>query len=80
LRHQKPTTNKKQINFGVCGNIGGGDEVKDEGEAGSYGGPVPGASKKEKRLFLDQFMSTTGYGCSYARFVLRQEGRRESDL
>ncbi|HYN25286.1 MAG TPA: hypothetical protein VES69_09610 [Pyrinomonadaceae bacterium] len=35
-----------------------------------------GASKKEKRVLLDQFVSTTGYSRWYARFVLRHEGRR----
>lgn len=39
-------------------------------------GRYRGASKKEKRVLLDQFVSTTGYSRWYARFVLRQEGRR----
>lgn len=40
------------------------------------GGRYRGASKKEKRLLLDQFVSTTGYSRWYARFVLRHQGRR----
>jgi len=40
------------------------------------GGQYRGASKKEKRVLLDQFVSTTGYSRWYARFVLRHEGRR----
>jgi hypothetical protein len=46
-----------------AGNIGGEDDAKDEGEAGSYGsdaGQYRGASKKEKRMLLDQFVSTHG--------------------
>ncbi len=39
-------------------------------------GQYRGASKKEKRVLLDQFVSTTGYSRWYARFVLRHEGRR----
>jgi hypothetical protein len=39
-------------------------------------GQYRGATKKEKRLLLDQFVSTTGYSRWYARLVLRQEGRR----
>ena len=39
-------------------------------------GQYRGASKKEKRLLLDQFVSTTGYSRWYARFVLRHEGQR----
>ena len=34
-----------------------------------------GASKKEKRVLLDQFVSTTGYSRWYARYVLRHEGQ-----
>src|SRR2546426_11441967 len=44
-------------------------------------GQYRGASKKEKRVLLDQFVSTTGYSRWYARFVLRHEGRRvQADL
>jgi hypothetical protein len=39
-------------------------------------GQYRGASKKEKRVLLDQFVTTTGYSRWYARFVLRHEGRR----
>jgi hypothetical protein len=39
-------------------------------------GQYRGASKKEKRGLLDQFVRTTGYSRWYARFVLRHEGRR----
>lgn len=39
-------------------------------------GQYRGARKKEKRVLLDQFVSTTGYSSWYARFVLRHEGRR----
>ena len=39
-------------------------------------GQYRGASKKEKRVLLDQFVRTTGYSRWYARFVLRHEGRR----
>ncbi|MGH8716860.1 MAG: hypothetical protein ACREUI_09120, partial [Burkholderiales bacterium] len=39
-------------------------------------GQYRGASKKEKRALLDQFVSTTGYSRWYARLVLRHEGRR----
>jgi hypothetical protein len=39
-------------------------------------GQYRGASKKEKRVLLDQLVSTTGYSRWYARFVLRHEGRR----
>ena len=39
-------------------------------------GQYRGASKKEKRLLLDQFVSTTGYSRWYARLVLRHAGRR----
>src|SRR5437867_3988731 len=39
-------------------------------------GQYRGARKKEKRVLLDQFVSTTGYSRWYARFVLRHEGRR----
>ena len=39
-------------------------------------GQYRGASKKEKRKILDQFVSTTGYSRWYARFVLRHEGQR----
>lgn len=39
-------------------------------------GQYRGASKKEKRVLLDQFISTTGYSRWYARFVLRHQGRR----
>ena len=39
-------------------------------------GQYRGASKKEKRVLLDQFVRTTGYSRWYARFVLRSEGRR----
>lgn len=39
-------------------------------------GQYRGASKKEKRELLDQFVRTTGYSGWYARFVLRHEGRR----
>ena len=43
-------------------------------------GQYRGASKKEKRVLLDQFVSTTGYSRWYARYVLRHEGqcRRQS--
>lgn len=39
-------------------------------------GQYRGATKKEKRVLLDQFVSTTGYSRWYARLVLRHEGRR----
>ena len=39
-------------------------------------GQYRGASKREKRELLDQFVSTTGYSRWYARHVLRHEGRR----
>ena len=39
-------------------------------------GQYRGATKKEKRLLLDHFVSTTGYSRWYARLVLRHEGRR----
>src|SRR2546426_2756565 len=39
-------------------------------------GQYRGASKKEKRVLRDQFVSTTGYSRWYARFVLRHQGRR----
>lgn len=39
-------------------------------------GQYRGASKKEKRVLLDQFVRTTGYSRWYARFVLRHKGRR----
>lgn len=43
---------------------------------GVTAGQYRGASKKEKRVLLDRFVSTTGYSRWYARFVLRHEGRR----
>jgi hypothetical protein len=39
-------------------------------------GQYRGASKKEKRKILDQFIAITGYSRWYARLVLRHEGRR----
>lgn len=39
-------------------------------------GQYRGAGKKEKGKILEQFVSTTGYSRWYARFVLRNEGRR----
>jgi len=39
-------------------------------------GQYRGASKKQKREILDQFVSTTGYSRWYARLLLRHEGRR----
>ena len=33
-------------------------------------------SKKVKRQILDEFCETTGYSRGYARFVLRNHGRR----